>query len=238
MGRFLRHRGPHHIPMMIHDIICQHQIEIEVWPSEAEVYFQDERYVDPVNTQVRFDAVVYNAPSGGVLWQVASIGGGSGAGSIDPTGLYTAPPKGSLPHGLTDLIIATAADDPLRKAYARVTLVGFGPAPTPQPKIEIFPKQVYLYYPSGEHNAYIDASNTMQVFRTIIRNSASTEVEWSTDDGTTVPVGWYEPWYRYEVKLSGPGGVEVRIEAKLKNNPGIKDEAVVVKINYKWPGLT
>jgi len=228
------------MPRVIHhNIICQHQIEIEVWPSEAEIYFRDERNVNPINTQVRFDAVVYNAPSSNVLWAVQSIIGGPGAGSIDPTGLYNAPPKGSLPHGLTDIVIATAADDPLRKAFAKVTLVGFGPEPPPEPRIDIFPKQVYLYYPSGYHNSYIDASNTMQMFRTIIHKSTSTEVEWFRDTGSGYGlVGGPEPWYLYRVFGSGTTGTVVKIKARLKNNPGVEDEARVIQINYWWPGIT
>ena len=45
---------------------------------------------------------------------------------FDPTGLYRAPDKGTLPTGTTDVVVATARADPLRKAFAWVTLVGLG----------------------------------------------------------------------------------------------------------------
>lgn len=238
MKHHSRHKRAYHTPTIIHHGVCQHQVEIEVWPSEAEVYFQDERDVDPINTQVRFDAVVYNAPSGYVLWEVKDISGGPGVGSIDPTGLYTAPPKGegvsSLTHGTTDIIIVTAVDDPLRKAYARVTLVGFGPEPELKAKLEIFPKQVYLYYPSGHHNAYMDKSNQMQLFRAIIRNSDSTEVAWEVN-GNPAPGASDEPWYLY--KSNYVGAEEVTIKVSLVGDSSIKDEAKVIQINYIWPGF-
>lgn len=238
MKRQSRHKRAYHTPTIIHHGVCQHQVEIEVWPSEAEVYFQDERDVDPVNTQVRFDTVVYNAPSGNVLWEVKDISGEPGVGSIDPTGLYTAPPKGegvsSLPHGMTDIIIATAVDDPLRKAFARITLVGFGPAPVPKAKLEIFPKQVYLYYPSGHHNAYIDESNKMQIFRAIIRNSDSTTVAWEVN-GNPAPGASQEPWYLYKTSYANTEKVTVKVS--LVGDLNIQDEANVIQINYIWPGF-
>lgn len=239
MSHFLPHKKSCHMPTVVHNIVCQHQIEIAVWPSEAEVYFRDERYTDPINTQVRFDAVVYNAPTSNVQWVVRNMIGGTGAGSIDPTGLYTAPPKGYLPSALTDIIIATATDDPLRKAFAKVTLIGVGPEPVPEPKIEVFPQQIYLYYPSGHHNNHIDPSNTMQMFHTIIRNSASNVVNWYRDTGSGYfPVGGSNPWHLYKVSGTGGNGTEVKIKAELQGSPGVKDEARVIQINYSWPGIT
>lgn len=243
-----RYRGRFQIPTIIHHVICQHQMGIEVWPAEAEVYFRDERFIDPVNTQVRFDAIVYNAPSSDVIWEVRDIHGDPGAGSIDATGLYTAPPKGGLPSGLSDIIVVSATDDPLRRAYARVTLIGFGPIAAPDPKLSIFPKQVYLYYPDyrfdsgrGVHywNQYIDVSNKMQVFHTTIRHSDSTEVEWFVDSGAGYGprVGQYEPWYLYKVTGPGDDGFEVKIKARLRDSPSAEDEAKVVQINYTWPGI-
>ncbi len=244
----MAHRFPRKRPcpggVIVHDVVCQHRIEIEVWPPEAEVYFQDEAHVDPVNTQVRFHAVVYNARSSGVLWEVQGVDGGPGAGAIDPTGLYTAPPKAGLAHGTTDIVVASAADDPLRKAFGRVTLIGYGPEPPPKPGLEIFPKQAYVYYrsnrpASSDHNEFIDVSNKGQLFRALIRRSDSTEVEWFVDTGGGYgpPVGQLEPWYLYEVPGSGSDGQEVKIKAQLKDHPGVYDEAKIILINYAWPGI-
>ena len=224
---------------VVHHIVCQHQVEIEVWPANAEVYFQDERHVDPVNTQLRFHAAVYNAPSARVLWEVIDGAGGSGAGSMDPGGLYLAPPKGTIPSGTTDIVVATAADDPLRKAFARVTLVGFGPEPALVPKLEIFPRQTYLYYKKNQtntkhHNEFIDVSNKMQLFRAMMRHTDSTQVKWSVNSG---PVGTLEPWYLYQAPEFGTDGQQVKVEAKLSDNEDIRDEARIVLINYTWPGI-
>jgi hypothetical protein len=215
-------------------------VEIEVWPPKAEVYFLDEQHIDPVNTQVRFDAVVYNTPSAAVRWEVIGIDGGAAAGAIDSSGLYMAPPKGSLPHATTDIVIASAADDPLRKAFAWVTLVGFGPEVEPQPKLEIYPQQTYLYYPEGMHNSYIDPSNTMQVFRAMIHNSGAEELEWFVDEGGGYgsPVGDLNPWYAYQVSGSGNNKKKVKIKARLKDDLNVMDEAIVYLINYFWPGVT
>ena len=228
-----RHHSPptYHV---YHQMVCQHQIEIEVWPTNAELYFLDERHVDPVNTQVRFQASVYNGMGSKVHWEVQNIAGNPGVGSIDPTGLYIAPLKGSYPHGLTDIVIATSAEDHFRKAYAFVTLIGEGPEPPPQPTIEIFPKHTYLYYPQGEDNAYIDASNKQQMFRATIRH-AGTQVEWLVDSVVQGGAGT-TPWFRYQVTGSGPMKV-VTIAARLLGQPTIIDEAKVIQINYSWPGL-
>jgi len=227
-----RRCGPVHVT---HHIVCRHRIEVEVWPTATEVYFKDERYADPVNTQARFDAVVFNGATAKVNWEVQDLAGNPGAGSIDPSGLYVAPPKGSLPHGLTEVISATSAEDPLRKAFAWVTLIGRGPAPVPEPRIEIWPKQAYLYYPQGHDNGYIDASNKMQLFRAAFRNGPSSQIEWLVDNTVQAAAG-NAPWFLYQVTGSGPTRV-VAVAARIKNQPSIRDDARVVQINYSWPGL-
>ena len=107
------------------------------WRSSSaaarELYFHDERWIDSVNTQLRFEATVFNSDRGST-WEVASPSGGPGAGTISATGLYQAPNKGALASGTTDIVVATARDDPLRKAYAWVTLLGLGPLPAPEPR--------------------------------------------------------------------------------------------------------
>ena len=224
-------------PVVSHKIVCQHQVEVEVWPAQAEVYFQKEAHIDPVNTQVRFDAIVYNAASNNVLWEVTDIAGNPGAGTIDPTGLYTAPPMG--PHGLTDIVVATSIDDPMRKASAMVSLIGFGPAPTPDPIIEIFPKRAYVYYPlnknSDDFNEYIDASNTKCLLRAYIRNSDYDQVIWEFN-GIEKEPSWNKPWFIYKPEKLGDNA-EINIEARLKNDPNIKDQMNLFVLNYKWPGM-
>ena len=117
---------------------------------------------------------------GGALGGV-NPGGGPGAGSIDSTGLYTAPDFSAGLDGHTDVVVATLVEDPLRKAFAWVTLVGRGPWPVPVPTIQVTPKLANLYYPSGHDNEYIDPSNTWQLFRARIRDSDETQVDWRVD---------------------------------------------------------
>lgn len=219
-------------PVVHHHVVCRHQIEVAVEPAHTQVYFADERYVNPINTQTRFEATVLNAPNNGVIWQVTSIGGGPGAGVIDPSGLYTAPPKGTIPSGYTDIIVATAKADPTRRAYAKVTLVGFGPEPAPEPVLEIFPKVSYLYYRdgTGTDNSYIDISNKALQFRTIIKNTASTAVTWSVSGDGSIDVNGF-----YRAPDHGLSPVPVDISAHLTADPGVNDKARIILINYHWP---
>jgi len=78
---------PHLRPHVCHHVICQHRIEVEVWPAAAEVSLRDERYAQPLEAHVQFSASVYNSPSNRVTWQVLDLDGGPGAGTIDAAGL-------------------------------------------------------------------------------------------------------------------------------------------------------
>ena len=207
---------------VVHHMLCRHQVEVAVQPPRAELYFRDERWIDPIDTQLRFEAVVYNSDRG-ATWQVLAPDGGPGRGTIDATGLYQAPDKGALDSGTTDVVVATARADPLRKAFAWVTLVGLGPLPAPPPRIEIWPKLVTLYYRNNDNNDYIDDSNKLWVFRAFPRHAANPTVQWSATTGTVTP---------------GSGSVsEAIVTAKLASDPSITDDARVVLLNYIWPGL-
>lgn len=232
-------------------MVCQHRVEVEVRPAEAEAYFQDERFADPLNTQVRFSASVYNAPTSYVTWQVLDLNGGPGAGTIDASGLYIAPlktdpVKGVYPYSLTDIIVASSIDNPTRKAYARVTVIGPGPEQKPEAKIEIYPKQARLYYPEPEsdssnhkYNAHIDVSNKMQIFRAAIRNVPAEDVKWFVN-GSQKKSG-PDLWYLFDLfkegYKSGANGATVKVAAQLSSDGNVEDEAVVVLENYFWPEL-
>jgi hypothetical protein len=212
-------------------VICQHRVEVEVWPATAEVTFRDERFAQPLEAQVQFSAFVYNAPSNRVTWQVLDLQGGPGAGTIDAAGLYLAPDKGSLPFGLTDIVVATSTDDPFRKAFARVAIVGLGPEPKPAPTIEVYPHRTYLYYPSGYNNDYIDGCNKMQIFRAMVCHADPALVEWSIS-GAPVHTG---PEYLF---TSSGWPSAVRIDATVPvTTPAVTDWATVTLLNYTWPGI-
>jgi hypothetical protein len=222
---------------VIHHWICKHRIEIEVTPAQAEVNYRDEAYVDPLNTQIRFVATVYNAPSNRVKWMVINGSGQAGAGSIDADGLYTAPTKGTKPYAMTDIAVAVSQDDPTRKAYALVNLVGFGPEIQPEPTIMIYPRTVYAYYRGnvpGTYNQYIDPCNKEQMFQTIISDSDSDQVIWRRNGS---PVGSNDRWYLFVSDWSGQGDT-ILLTAQLMDHPAVSDTAIIRMINYHWPGIS
>jgi hypothetical protein len=219
---------------VVHHVARRHRPEVEVWPARAELPFADERSVNPAETRIRFEATVLNARSTEVRWSVQDPAGSPGAGSIDRTGLYTAPAYQSSLVGHTDVVVATLVEDPLRSAYAWVTLAGEGPWPAPKPTIQLRPKTAYLYYPSGHDNAYIDVSNTMQMFRATLHDSPVQQIEWRVNG--SVQAGETGEFFLYRV--TGTGGTQqVTIEARIQGNPAAADQARVVQINYDWPGL-
>jgi len=216
-----------------HRFVCRHRTEVEVWPASAELVFRDERYAHPVNTQVQFDAVVLNAPSNQVVWRVHALDGGPGAGTIDPTGLYIAPAKGSLPWGFTEIVSATSVDDPFRRAWAEVVIVGLGPEPPPPPRVEIFPKWVRLYHLDGKHNSYIDTSNKKQLFRTLLFHADPAQLIWRKE-GTQVGTG---PAFLFHVTNADAATHEIDITVELSTTAGVKDHARVSLLDYSWPGI-
>ncbi|MCK6586293.1 MAG: hypothetical protein HUU21_11625 [Polyangiaceae bacterium] len=224
---------------IVHHHICQHQVEIEIWPPVAEAYFRDARYVDPINTQVRFQATVLNAENAAVSFQVRSLSGGAGLGTIDEAGLYKAPPKGLIPSGTTELIVATPAADPMRRAIAMLTLVGEGPAPSPEPRIELVPKLAHVYYMSnaadGQHNEYIGMAAKEQVYRARIRNAESDRVTWLFN-GSTPTDATDAPSYIYRPATSGSDTV-ITVEVRLVEDPSVYDRGILHVVNYRWPGI-
>lgn len=224
-----RHRGV--VTDVYHHIICRHQVEIEIWPPRAEVHFRDDWTADVATTQVRFEAQVYNS-SQGYVFEVHNINGGPGQGTIDASGLYRAPAKGGLASGTTELVVATSREDPLRKAFAWVTLVGIGPKPAKAPEVAIFPRRVNLYYGQGANNAMIDGCNKRCQFQAIAFNTGA-QVEWLINGVLQGTVG---AWFLYQTPANG-GATTVTIRARLQGNPGIFDEGRISQLNYDWPGV-
>jgi hypothetical protein len=217
-----------------HHMECRHQVEIEVWPPRAEIHFGDDWTANPIDTQTRFEALVYNSDQGH-LWEVRHPDGSPGLGQIDAGGVYRAPPKGVLPNGYTEIVVATAREDRLRKAYAWVTLVGVGPQPVAMPTVQIWPKRANLYYRQGANNSYIDLCNKVRQFGATPRNSAST-VKWrvSVGAGPLLPAGAGLSFLYQAPDFGNTEIVTVRVE--LDTNNAIFDEAKVLLLNYTWPG--
>ncbi len=78
----------------------------------------------PAQTQ-QFKATVANSTNQSVTWAVT---GGSANGTIDTTGLYTAPPALPSPSNVT--VTATSAADPTKSGPATVNLLTPTPAGT------------------------------------------------------------------------------------------------------------
>ena len=217
---------------VVHHMVCRHQVEVMVQPPRAQLYFHDERWIDPIDTQLRFEAVVYNTDHS-VHWEVFAPNGGPGRGTIDQTGLYNAPDKGALPSGTSELIVATARADPLRKAFAWVTLIGLGPLPAPVPEIEIWPKRVTLYYES--------------FFRQPLHRRQQQTADLSClPRRRTGPAGALackrcgSARHRSVVHLIAPNGggtAEVTVVAQLLADAAVQDDAKVTLLNYQWPGF-
>ncbi len=227
-------RHPRRVTDVHHHIECRHRVEVEIWPPRAEVHFRDERWANPATTQVRFEAAVFNS-NRGVRWEVLDLDGNPGAGTIDAGGVYRAPVKGALSNGATDIVVVSSREDPLRKAYAWVTLTGVGPEPVPAPAIQLLPRRACLYYPQGQHNAYIDKSNTQQLFHATLWNSATSDIEWLVDGVLQFNNA---PFHQFRYEAAGSGGTKtVVIRARSKYQPSVYEEAKVLITNYNWPGI-
>jgi hypothetical protein len=163
---------------------------------------------------------------------VRDINGGPGQGTIDASGLYRAPPKGALASGTTELVIASSREDPLRKAFAWVTLVGLGPRPAKAAEVAIFPRRINLYYGQGANNDMIDGCNKRCQFQAIAFNTGA-QVEWLVNNALQGVVG---PWFLYQTPANG-GAAVVTVRARLQGNPAVFDEAKVLQLNYDWPGV-
>ena len=233
----MRGHRRHSVEHIEHHIICRHQVEVAVWPPSAEVYYRDEPTVDPVNTQVRFDATVFNASSGGVTWSIHDPSGGPGAGSIDQAGLYTAPPKGAAPFVRTVIVVATSVEDPMRLATAFVTLVDAIPLPAPKPAIDVFPRHSVLYFnTTSDKNRYIDPSNKRQVFEAVVHRHDAPSVSWTLSGLGSLSTLATEPaGALYVAPSGGTTGMTAIITATLNTVPPITAKADILLLSYTWP---
>lgn len=100
-------------------------VTITLAPGSAQV---------PISTTVQFTATVTNASNSGVTYQVNNVtGGNSTTGTINTSGLYTAP--ATVPNPNTVEIEAISQQDTSQKATASVTIV----LPPPTTHIDIQP---------------------------------------------------------------------------------------------------
>lgn len=238
------HRHHRHTHRTI-PVECVHRIEVEVYPSSGQVYFADERYVDPACTQLRFDATVFNAQSGMVEWLLAAEDGGSALGTIDHNGLYRAPAFPSVftpgaPNSFTEVITARSVEDPSRMAQAFVTVSGKGPLPPPLPVIRISPRRCTVYRagnePDSKNNTHIDKGNFQQSF-VAERYHSTAPIVWKVNGSVQSP-GSGTDTRRFTFNTESFTVPNVyRIRAELSTDSTVFDEVEAVVTDYHWGGL-
>ena len=84
-----------HHPCREIPVHCHPRVGVAVQPPNAELYFRDERWIDPINTQIRFEALLYNSDRG-VTWQVLAPDGGPGHGTVTRPGCTGRPTRAAL----------------------------------------------------------------------------------------------------------------------------------------------
>ncbi len=101
-----------------------------------------------------------------------------------------------------------------------VPITTIGPAPAPV--IEIWPKRATLCYGQGDHNAYIDDSNKMQLFEARLSHTTGSAVEWLVDG---VLQAGTAPTFLY--MMPNLGGTHLAtVRARVQAQPGVFDDAV------------
>jgi hypothetical protein len=156
---------------------------------------------------VQFNAVVKNASSPVVQWQVNQMTGGNPkVGMIDPTGLYTAPTL--VPNPQTVTVTAVLQSDSTKTGSSSVTIQALSSVTG---QLVVSPAL-----------SSVTASQTLQ-FNIVTPGINNTDVTWTADGGTITPGGNFTP-------PGTPGAYT--IEASLPNAKGF---ATVEVTNF--PGM-
>jgi hypothetical protein len=144
---------------------------------------------------VQFDAVVKNASSSAVNWQVnLTTGGNPMVGTIDPTGLYTAP--ASVPSPPTVIVTAVLQSDSTKAGSSSVTIQGLSSVTG---QLIVSPALTSV------------TTSQMLQFNILTPGISNTDVTWTVDGGTITASGDFTP-------PSNPGAYTV--EASLPNAMG------------------
>lgn len=155
-------------------------VTVTVMPNSAQLF--------PGGNQ-QFHAVVENAPSPAVSWQVNGTAGGSPiAGMIDSTGLYTAPTL--VPNQSTVMVTAVLQSDSTKQGSSSVTILALSSITGP---LVVLPALSSL-----------TTSQTLQL-QVKTPGVSNSDVNWAADGGTITPGGLYTPPSRqgaYTVKAS------------------------------------
>lgn len=136
-----------------------------------------------VGNSMQFTPLVYGTTSRGVTWSVNGIVGGDFTdGTIDSTGLYTAP--SSVPASPQVTITCTSNTDPTKSASGTIT-VATGPFAA-TPLIDFAPGQLYLGQLSG---LLYDGSNSLPSIQDSAGLTAASEIQPLDTNGNPDPNG-------------------------------------------------
>ncbi len=167
-------------------------VTVTVTPSSAQPF---------QGGNVQFNAVVENASSSAVNWQVnGTTSGNPTVGTIDSTGLYTAPAL--VPNPPTVTVTAVLQSDFTKTGSSSVTIQGLSSVTE---QLVVSPAL-----------SSVTTSQTLQ-FNILTPGVSNTDVTWTVDGGTIAPSGNYTP-------PSTPGAY--KIEASLPNARGFATVAV------------
>lgn len=126
---------------------------------------------------VHFVAVVENASSSAVNWQVSQITGGNPmVGTIDSAGLYTAP--ASVPNPPTVTVTASLQSDATKTGSAKVTILSLSSVTG---QLVVSPALSSV------------TTSQSQQFQILTPGVTNTDVNWSVNGGTITPEGNYTP---------------------------------------------
>jgi hypothetical protein len=132
-------------------------ISVQVSPAQIQVAPQ---------SAVTFAAVVTGTANTAVSWGVQEVGGGT----VDASGLYTAPVSAGTFH-----VTATSVADPSKQGTATVTVTAAPPPPPPPP-----PPPVTLSVSPTDGS--VNACKTLQ-FTATVTGSTDTSVTWTVQEG-------------------------------------------------------
>ena len=168
-------------------------VTVTVMPNSAQPYQGD---------SVQFNAVVENASSSAVNWQVNGATGGSPmVGMIDPAGRYTAPTL--VPNPPTVTVTAVLQSDSTKTGSSRVTVLS----------LSSFTGQLAV----SPALSSVTTSQSLQ-FQVLTPGIGNADVSWAANGGMITPGGLYTP-------PSTPGAYTVL--ASLIANPESTGSATV-----------
>lgn len=169
-------------------------ISVAISPTQATV---------PVGQTQPFTATVSNASDTSVTWRVnGATGGNSSVGTIDTSGVYTAP--AAVPSPATVTVTAVSNADPTQSASASVTITGGNPV-----SVMVTPA-----------NASVTVGQT-QTFAATVSNASDTSVTWQVNGvaGGSAATGTIDASGVYTAPATVPSPAAVTVTAVSNADP-------------------